>query len=104
MTALGGSGDYLLTWYRDYANQFNGARPDDDAIFIQHINADGSTTNHPLIEIEGASEPSLGVPVATTLGSKGDYLVAWAGYNIEGADKQPRIFLLHFARNIVQTT
>ena len=96
VTALGSSGDYLLTWYRDYASRFNGARPDDDAIFIQHINADGSTTNHPLIEIEGASEPSLGVPVATTLGSKGDYLVAWAGYNSEGADKQPRIFLLHF--------
>ena len=94
--ALGSSGDYLLTWYRDYARSLSQRFPDDDAIFIQHINADGSTANHPLIQIEGVGEPALGIPVATTLGSNGDYLVAWAGYNIEGDDKEPRIFLLHF--------
>ena len=95
VTALGSSGDYLLTWYRDYASSIEQSSLD-DAIFIQHIKADGSTANHPLIQIEGVGEPALGVPVATTLGSNGDYLVAWAGYNIEGADKEPRIFLLHF--------
>jgi len=93
--ALGSSGDYLLTWYRDYAD-VNFGDSTAHEIFIQHVNADGSTGNHPLIQIDGTTEQPLGVPVATTLSSTGDYLVAWAGYDVTGVEQEPRIFLKSF--------
>ena len=93
VTALGG-GDYVLTWHR---TQYSADEPSyTRTIFIQHVNADGSTDNHPLIQIDGTAEEEIGFPLTTALGSNGDYLVAWAGYNVDGADKAPRIFLQHF--------
>ncbi len=101
VTALGSSGDYLLTWYRDDVSFIFGTPLEHEIVnrhevFIQHVNADGSTDNHPLIQIDGTTEQALGAPVATTLGSTGDYLVAWAGYDVTGVEQEPRIFLKSF--------
>ncbi|OUS02630.1 hypothetical protein A9Q90_09240 [Gammaproteobacteria bacterium 54_18_T64] len=93
VTALGG-GDYVLTWHR---TQYSADEPSyTRTIFIQHVNADGSTDNHPLIQIDGTAEEAISWPLTTALGSNGDYLVAWAGYYVDDADKEPRIFLQHF--------
>ncbi|MDP2613881.1 cadherin repeat domain-containing protein, partial [Oceanobacter sp. 2_MG-2023] len=78
ITAVGTDGDYVVTWYgRD--------SDDDDSIFVQAFNADGSLSSA-AVQLEALGETTSGdyLPQITAVGTDGAYVVTWQGYDSDG--------------------
>ncbi|WP_298450572.1 Ig-like domain-containing protein [uncultured Marinobacter sp.] len=81
ITAVGDNGAFVVTWE-------GGLEGGDACIFVQHFNADGTTTDNARVQLEAIGNSSLYVSEAqvTAVGSAGVYVVTWQGEDAEGDD------------------
>jgi roadblock/LC7 domain-containing protein len=81
ITAVGTTGEYVVTFSgTDSAN--------DDSIFVQKFNADGTTTGNAMIQLEalGNTTGYDQAPQITSVGTAGEYVVTFYGRDSDGDD------------------
>ncbi|GEM_PF-6715735 len=76
ITAVGTTGEYVVTFYGVDSN--NGL-----SIFVQKFNADGTTTNNTMVQLDGFSANN-DRPQVTAVGTAGEYVVTFDGYDSTG--------------------
>jgi hypothetical protein len=82
VSAVGSSGAFVVTWYgQDGGN--------DDSIFVQQFNADGTLGNNTPVPLEAIGRPNGPdqAPQVTAVGSTGAYVVTWYGVSSSGQKK-----------------
>jgi len=93
VASLGDSGEYVVTWQGQDSDTVNA----DHSIFVQHFNADGTTSGHSMVKLE-ATGSEIGddwYPQIAHLGNTGEYVVTW--YGNDGEDDS--IFVQKFAED-----
>ena len=79
ITAVGSSGEFVVTW--------QGVETAGDySIFVQKFNADGTTTGQAPVQLEaiGKNNGYDGEPQTIAVGSSGDFVVTWSGWDNNG--------------------
>ncbi len=82
ITALGQSGEFVVTWQ----GQESAADGGDNSIYVQKFNADGSKATELPLKLE-ASDNATGwdeAPQIAALGSSGEFVVTWQGPDSDG--------------------
>ena len=72
----GAAGEYVVAWWDTYG---------DNAVFVQHFNADGTTTGRPLVSLRatGVTNRTNAAPKLAAL-PDGGYVVSWHGVDETG--------------------
>ncbi|NOQ76386.1 MAG: hypothetical protein GQ475_01065, partial [Methylococcaceae bacterium] len=91
ITAVGSDGEYMVTWA--------GVDSEGDlSIFVQKFNANGTITDNTPVQLEAIGNATANdtLPQITAVGSAGEFVVSWSGYDSDsGAD--PSIFVQKFS-------
>ncbi|CAG36834.1 Ig-like domain-containing protein [Desulfotalea psychrophila] len=74
VSAVGSDGDFVVTWDGQDSDSAN-----DNSIFVQKFNADGTTSTPVQLEAIGNSKGTDSRPQVSAVGSDGDFVVTWDG-------------------------